>query len=192
MKAVLFAALLVWGDGHQKTHLTIDDVPDRPIWTHPVIPIHGRKAQQEGHWMTPPNILLCHDGPVTISRIQRAVRYWERLGYTFGTVSQALPGNPDCMMNEASYGTITIDVPSQTFKFGTHLGSTRAWRFTATDEIFKARIEIIPAWGDSERILEHEIGHALGWMDMNSTGHIMHNAWSSGGFNSTGVRNEIK
>ena len=189
MRIVLFWALLMHGDGH-KTELTIDNMPERPTWVHPVIPIHGRRAIQEGEWSEPPEILLCHNGPVTISRIERAIRYWTRLGYTFGTVRQALPGNTACLTNEASAGTITIDIPSQEFRFGTHLGSTKAWRYTANNEIFKARIEIIPAWGTSERILEHEIGHALGWKDMNSTGHIMHSVWAAGGYNSAGVRNE--
>jgi hypothetical protein len=190
MKVILFGAFLMWGDGHNRTHVTIDDMSDRPVWIHPVIPIHGRVTQQEGKWMRAPDILICHRGPVTITRVDRALRYWSRLGYTFGTVSEALPDNKKCLENGAGYGTITIDIPSQGFRFGTHLGSTKAWRYTASDEIFKARVEIIPAWGKSERILEHEIGHALGWRDVNSIGHIMHQAWSSGGFDSTGVKNE--
>jgi hypothetical protein len=189
MKAVLFAALLMWGDGHEGAHLTIDDMPERPVWVHPVIPIHGRRATQEGHWMTTPDILICHNGPVTTSRVERALRYWERLGYVFGTITHGLPGNMDCNTGVATYQTITIDIPSQGFKFGVHLGSTKAWRYRTNDEIFKARIEIIPAWGATERILEHEIGHALGWRDMNYTGHIMNSVWASGGFNSKGVEN---
>ncbi len=192
MKTALFAALLIWGNGHERTQLTVDNMPEQSVWVHPVIPIHGRRAVQEGRWMLTPDILLCDNGPVTVSRVERAVRYWERLGYTFGAIRQALPGNMDCATNEASHGTITIDIPSQSFNFGSHLGSTRAWRYTANNVIFKARIEIIPSWGDSERILEHEIGHALGWMDMSSPGHIMHRAWASGGHNSTGVRYETE
>jgi hypothetical protein len=188
MKIALFWALLIYGDGHNSTQLTIDDMPHRPTWVHPVIPIHAKKARQEGEWMTAPDILICHRGPVTVSRVARAVQYWSRLGYTFGTVSQALPGNRACLENDAAYGTITIDIPSQGFQFGTHLGSTKTWRYTASNEVFKARIEIIPAWGSSERILEHEIGHALGWMDMNSAGHIMNSIWSSGGYNSKGLK----
>lgn len=187
MKIVLFWALLMYGDGHN-TQLTVDNMPHRPTWVHPVIPIHGRTAQQEGKWMRTPDILICHRGPVTPDRVHRALQYWTRLGYTFGTVSEALPGNGECLTNGAGYGTITIDIPSQGFRFGTHLGSTKTWRYTASDEIFKARIEIIPAWGSSERILEHEIGHALGWRDMRSTGHIMNSIWSSGGYNSSGVQ----
>ena len=191
MKIMLFWAFLMYGDGH-KTELTIDNMPRSAQWTHPVIPINGRRARQEGEWRTIPDIFICHDGPVNTTRVERALRYWRRLGYVFGAITQAGPGDMDCFSNNAKRGTITIDIPSQGFQFGTHLGSTKTWRYTATGEIFQARIEIIPAWGDSERILEHEIGHALGWMDMNSTGHIMHGVWSSGGYNSSGVKNEIE
>jgi len=188
MKAVLFAALLLVGEGHQGIHLTVDEIPDRSVWIHPVIPIFGRTPIQEGEWIAIPDILLCPGAPVTITRVERAVKYWERLGYTFGSITQALPGNMNCANSGASYETITIDIPSQSFKFESHLGSTKAWRYTANDEIFKARIEIQPSWGRTERILEHEIGHALGWRDMNSIGHIMNGTWSTGGYNSTGIK----
>ena len=193
MKSIILAAILLCGgqDHHtDATRLTIDDIPDRPILIYPVIPISGRHAESEGVWNMTPSILLCHDGPVSVRRIERALQYWQKLDYSFGPIQHALPGSMDCITGTARDGTITIDIPSQNFQFGTHLGQTKTWRWTATNEIFKARIEIIPAWGDSERILEHEIGHALGWMDMNSNGHIMHRAWASGGYNSTGVRNK--
>ena len=186
MKILLFWAFLMHGNGHQ-THQTIDNMPRSATWTHPVIPINGRRAVQEGQWRTIPDILICHDGPVDENRVERALGYWRRLGYVFGAVMHAPAGDPNCFSDNPRRGTITIDIPSQGFQFGTHLGQTRTWRYTSTNEIFKARIEIIPAWGDSERILEHEIGHALGWMDMNSIGHIMHGIWSSGGYNSSGV-----
>ena len=193
MQTIMFAAVLLCGGHHGQAdaiRLTVDDIPNRPTIVHPVIPINGRVAIQEGKWIERPYVFICHDGPVSETRVRRATRYWERLGYSFGPISTLERGNEKCMPGDAGGGSITIDIPSQTFQFGTHLGQTRTWRWPATNEIFKARIEIIPAWGDSERILEHEIGHALGWMDMNSPGHIMHSAWSSGGHNSTGVRNE--
>lgn len=193
MKTIMIAAIFLCGGQHQQAdaiRLTVDDIPNRPTLVYPVIPITGRVAIQGGAWETPPSILLCSDGPVSVRRIERALQYWQKLDYNFGPITHALPGNPACLENGAAYGTITIDIPSQSFQFGTHLGQTKTWRWTTNDEIFKARIEIIPSWGDAERILEHEIGHALGWMDMNSPGHIMHKIWASGGHNSTGVRNE--
>ena len=193
MKALALVTVLLCGihqEHNDSIHLTVDDIPHRPVIVYPVIPINGRQAIQEGKWIEKPYVFICHDGPVSETRVRRATQYWERLGYSFGPISTLNRGNEKCMTGDAVGGSITIDIPSQTFQFGTHLGQTRTWRWTATNEIFKARIEIIPAWGDSERILEHEIGHALGWMDMNSPGHIMHGVWSSGGHNSRGMRNE--
>ena len=150
--------------------------------------------EREGEWTSPPDILLCHDGPVTIQRLRKALKYWSNLGYTFGTVSEALRDNYSCAAGSVPYSTIMIDIPCQTFKMGNHIGSTKTWRASNPEscntipEILKAKIEIIPAWGNSERILEHEIGHALGWNDIEVTGHIMNSAWASGGYSSRGLR----
>jgi len=150
--------------------------------------------EREGEWPEPPDVLLCHGGPVSMHRLRKAVNYWENLGYNFGTVSEALRDNYACATGNVPYGTIMIDIPGQTFKMGKHLGSTKTWKASNPEmcstapEILKAKIEIISAWGNSERILEHEIGHALGWNDISITGHIMNSAWASGGYNSRGLR----
>ena len=38
------------------------------------------------------------------------------------------------------------------------------------------------------RVLEHEIGHALGWSHYDQKFHIMHSNWMLGGMNSKGLR----
>ena len=45
-------------------------------------------------------------------------------------------------------------------------------------------------WANAQRILEHELGHALGWQDWNQIGHIMHSNWSQGGYNTKGLKNK--
>ena len=72
----------------------------------------------------------------------------------------------------------------------THLGTTKTWWRTDTGEIFKAKIEIKVGWENRPRILEHELGHALGFKDNNSTGHMMNHAWDRGGYKKKGLQRQ--
>ena len=40
-----------------------------------------------------------------------------------------------------------------------------------------------------ERVLEHELGHALGWMHTKQSGHMMHEKLIYGGWKDTGLKN---
>lgn len=150
-------------------------------------PAASSTLTRAGTWRFAPEVLLCAGGPVTFTRTTRAIEYWEKLGYAFRGPVKAPQDSFACATGNVPYNTIMIDIPSQTFKMGKHIGSTRTWRSEGT-QIFKAKIEIIPAWGDSERILEHEIGHALGWNDVSRTGHMMNGIWSLGGYSSIGLK----
>ena len=151
------------------------------------VPTATSTLSRVGDWHADPKVLLCGHAPVTFARAERAISYWKRLGYAFQTPREAAQDSFACATGKVPYNTIMIDIPSQSFKMGKHIGSTRTWRNEGT-QIFKAKIEIIPAWGDSERILEHELGHALGWNDVTHTGHIMNGTWSLGGYNSIGLK----
>ena len=52
------------------------------------------------------------------------------------------------------------------------------------------KIEIKIGWENKPRVLEHEIGHALGFKDNNTTGHIMNHAWNRGGYKKKGLQRE--
>ena len=84
-------------------------------------------------------------------------------------------------------GSKMVLIPGGSFQMGDHLGTTRTWR-GPDGVIIKAKVEILPAWGATERILEHEIGHALGWGDVRRTGHIMNSVWSLGGHGIEGLK----
>jgi len=193
VKQVILWALLAHPE--PGVFLTVDTLDPNLSPEEKVCPVDQSRLEREGCWNQPPDILVCQGSPVDRRRLIRALDYWQRLGYTFGTITEASSAQYSCAINVVPRSTIMIDIPSQNFQFGKHLGTTRTWRDTAQycgtmPLIFKAKIEIIPAWGDTERILEHEIGHALGWNDINSTGHIMNGAWSSGGYTSRGLRND--
>jgi hypothetical protein len=194
VKQIMLWALLSHPHPSSGIFLTVDILDQIPP-EEKVCPVSQRDLEREGCWEQPPNILICHGAPMNRPRVLRALNYWERLGYTFGTVTSAPNANYSCATGIVPRSTIMIDIPSQNFRFGTHLGTTRTWRDTAQvcngmPLILKSKVEIIPAWGETERILEHELGHALGWNDINSVGHIMHGSWSLGGTRTSGLNNE--
>ncbi len=139
------------------------------------------------HWVTKPEVVICHSSGVTATRASRAVRYWTQRGYTFGEIREATRDYMPCVTGQPNYGQIILDIPSAGFQYGQQLGSTSTWWKTDTGEILKAKIEIATGWESTERILEHEIGHALGRKDNNQTGHSMNKSWASGGTNSRGT-----
>ena len=141
------------------------------------------------HWDTKPSVVICHSSKVSVSRASRAVKYWTQRGYTFGEIRQSARDYMPCVTGEPNYGQIMIDIPSQSFNYGQQLGSTATWWRTDTGEILKAKIEIAPGWESTERVLEHEFGHALGLKDNSQSGHIMNKSWISGGSNSKGTEN---
>ena len=145
-------------------------------------------SQNNLHWDKTPNILVCASSNATLSRVKKAANFWAKLGYDFGSITQAETANYSCAIGTPLNNQILIDIPSQDFSFGDHLGTTKTWWRTDTGEILKAKIEILPGWENTERILEHEIGHALGWTDNHITGHIMNRSWSMGGHGTRGVR----
>ena len=40
-----------------------------------------------------------------------------------------------------------------------------------------------------ETVLEHEIGHALGYLHYNKINHLMNSKWTQGGWDSDGLKN---
>jgi len=143
---------------------------------------------KNGIWTVEPNIFVCKHAPVSEYRLHRAIKFWENLGYKFGDIyfrDESL----GCVNDRLGFGGITIDLIGQKFR-EPNIGMTWNWTHTQTNEIVKSRIELKSGWGDSPRVLEHELGHALGWLDFKKRNHLMNHDWSSGGLDTAGLRNE--
>ena len=147
----------------------------------------ANEPEQKGYWRDPPDIIICPHGPVSLRRVEKAVNFWKELGYTFGTMHVAPRNHIGCATSKVPMHSIMIDIPGQEFDMRRHVGHSRVGRHTKTGEIVKVKIELMARDGDLERILEHEIGHALGWDDTNRPGHIMHKIWQTGGYDTTGL-----
>ena len=131
-------------------------------------------------WKSKPDVKICNYAPVTVDQVKRALSWWEKLGYKFGYVYRS-----NCVEN-AHYGNIVISLAGQDFDFNRSYGTTNLHYDTSTGVVHWAQI-FLPE-NVRERVLEHEIGHALGWHHSARTGHILHPSWQRGGWDSTGLR----
>ena len=141
-----------------------------------------------GDWIVKPDIIICPNAPVRPDRVKQAVDFWKKLGYTFNEITVAEPNDFSCAREIILIGEIIIDLAGQDFLMSEHLAVTKTWIRKDTNEILKARIEIMSGWGNSERIMEHELGHALGWRDYNRIGHLMNSNWPMGGHDIKGLK----
>ena len=143
------------------------------------------KPTRKTTWEVEPKIRVCASTKLTMYKVESAVKYWEKLGYNFKYVYKDYI--IDCM--HPRYGEIIITLPEAGFS-GHHMASTRIYTSNRTGQIVMAKIFILPKNGNKERVLEHELGHALGWSHYNQKMHIMHPTWKYGGYNSYGLKNK--
>ena len=139
--------------------------------------------QQPYTWDRTPSVRVCTDSGVSVTRTTRAMKYWELHGYTFAGVV----GDPFSMCMTPKHGEIIITLPEVGFA-GNHLASTKLYTDNKTGYIVRAKIHILPKYARKDRVLEHEIGHALVWNHYRQRYHIMYPTWAGGGYDSYGVR----
>jgi len=144
----------------------------------------NRQIRLHGVWTMAPDIVIC-DGITTEFRVRQAVRFWERLGYTFGSISS--DSDPfNCRRNEI--GKIKIMLPDSNTKMENNLAITNTERLVATNENIRATIIIHSFATTKPLVLEHEIGHALGWQHSTMYGHLMNPEVERLGHDTLGIR----
>ena len=139
--------------------------------------------QRSAVWDATPTVRVCKTSEVPIYRVSKALRYWEMLGYKFDGLY--MDTSLSCM--NPRYGEILITLPEAGFS-SKHMASTRTYTDTKTGNIVKAKIHVLPKYARKSRVIEHEIGHALGWKHYPQKFHIMHPEWQLGGLDSRGLR----
>jgi hypothetical protein len=140
-----------------------------------------RSPVRAGVWRVNPTVVICTTSAFNLSEVSDAVEWWEDRGYSFERIVVNAPGQT-CSQSGRD-GFITIEGPDASFDFQ-YLAITH--RKSSRDEILSAKIQFGGPRKKS-RILEHEIGHALGWSHCNRRGHIMNPEWSRGGWDDFGL-----
>ena len=73
------------------------------------------KPHKNGFWKTPPQIYVCKFAPFREERLNKAMKYWNNLGYEFGDVIFR-DDSFGCVNETLGFGGITIDLVGQNFR----------------------------------------------------------------------------
>jgi hypothetical protein len=138
-----------------------------------------------GAWSTTPTVIVCEHAPISQVQINSATAFWGRLGYKFYNTQYKIdPLNTCSSANPVGY--IVIHLVSSNIKMDdTSLAQTHFFVDNDTSEIEWATIYM----RDDIRktVLEHELGHALGFLHYNKINHLMNEKWARGGWDKDGL-----
>ena len=187
---MLFVILFSWGC------TPTEDAPVQKIVTevlHSTEPVGFFETKLTSYWPEPPTIKICPDAGVSVERVRYAVRFWERIGYSFGPIIQAprVTGYP-C---QAYMGEIVFRSPTQqelSDAIATHrLGVTKTSFDRTSQQTIMSEIYFqTQVASHRQKIVEHELGHALGWKHHSRSSHIMHPNLDETGLSTIGVSRE--
>ena len=150
------------------------------------LPAMNTKPLQVGKWHTIPKIVVCHTAPIEELSVKSAVVFWTRLGYKFRTT--LYKKDTAACSDDTPNGYIVIHLVSKELreKMDTNiLAETHFYVDRYTKEIGWAKIYLVTK--PPKLVLEHEIGHALGFLHYNKNGHLMHEKLIYSGWDTEGV-----
>jgi len=144
-------------------------------------------------WDRPPDIIICETAPVEEWQVRSALAFWGRQNFKFGIIEykRTTDTSATACVSTAPVGYIVIHLapkppaPNSSEK-PTTLAQTHFYVDNDTKKIRWAIIKLHTA--PIERVLEHEIGHALGFLHYNKAGHLMHESQPLGGWDTDGLQ----
>jgi len=139
-------------------------------------------------WLVSPTVIVCEGSMVTEREVKRAMGWWITHGFYFKSF----------LFHEDPEGKCTDDTPDdhiviravtseirEEMKTGT-LAETHF--YTNPDNLAIEFAVIYLVFEPVERVLEHELGHALGYYHYNKPGHLMHNRNGLSGWDDHGLK----
>ena len=141
-------------------------------------------------WKRTPTVVICEHAPVDRKKVREAISWWSERNYMFyHSIYFRGERTTSICQNSDPEGYITINLVTQeTFGLDTDMATTHFYVDNETHEIYWAKIYLKK--DVQERVLEHEFGHALGWMHTNELSHLMNSKWVRGGWKDTGLKNK--
>ena len=140
---------------------------------------------QIAEWKNTPTVLICEHAPVGEVQVRSALAFWQRLGYKILHLQSPIIERSSCdQKNPTGYITIhlvTAGIPIPP----TSLAETHFYVDNKTNEIEWATIYLRA--DIKKTVLEHELGHALGFLHFNRINHLMNEKWEMGGWDTDGL-----
>ena len=136
-----------------------------------------KQGFKTGYWDYPPAIIDCTYSNLAEDRLTESVLFWQKIGVEFAFIES----DPPDSVCSADYLYGFIIIKNDTLHWPT-IGSTGR-STTINGKINSALIRLNPGNANDPRLLEHEIGHALGYQHRNDLGHIMHEIYDYTGYN---------
>ena len=143
------------------------------------------RLEQVVKWRHPPTVRVCYNLPIFHYKIERALMFWRYLGYEFGEV--IYDDASEYCTGDKTDGSIVI-MPNRSYLGDGKYGITTRYSMERSNKITGARIEIARLAYGEDLLLEHEIGHALGWTHSPQKGHIMYPYLRKSGTSSDGLK----
>ncbi len=144
----------------------------------------SKEPRSIAHWPSQPTVVICKNAPTSTGAVESAVSWWRSLGYRFWmTVPDSI--HYGCLMGNPE-GNILIKLIDNRGVNPNNLATSYIYYNEDSGEILWA--EILLREEPRERVLEHEIGHALGWLHYPKKNHIMHPEWVKSGWDQSGLR----
>ena len=144
------------------------------------------KPKQEAIWKAPPIVRVCSKNPAYWRRVDRAIEFWKSLGHEFASVSYG-DSTQWCM---GTTMITSIVIQEEIFFDPRTFGQTMT--MTLGNSIIGSRVKVKSGHFVDPYILEHEIGHALGYKHIKCRGHLMNSHTDQLGGSSRGLQNEPK
>jgi hypothetical protein len=138
-------------------------------------------------WDDPPAVIVCEDSMVSRKQIEAAMRFWEERGHRFGELYFHKDPRALCFSRRPDrYIVVRVataevkddadfDILAETHFYVTYSGNIMHW----------AKVFMIES--PRELVMEHELGHALGFSHYNVAGHLMHARTTRGGWDDFGL-----
>lgn len=139
-----------------------------------------------GTWKRTPTVIVCPTAPLASGKAEKAVKFWKNLGYRFFRTQYKYDPLNKCNQTDP-VGYIVIHLVRQGLNMTDDtLAVTHFYVDNDRKEVEWAIIYVKP--DIEETVLEHEIGHALGFLHYNRLNHLMNQKWAQGGWDTEGLQ----